>query len=54
MWPNLRQRAAALERMDDLTIGGAARPTLEGVTRFWPTAGKPAVLTTDPGPQSLG
>ena len=63
MWPNLRQRSADLELMDDLTIGGAelrealrqlqvinaalgaARPTLEGVTRFWRTAGKPAALT---------
>ena len=63
MWPNLRQRSADLELMDDLTIGGAelrealrqlqvinaalgaARPTLEGVARFWRTAGKPTSLT---------
>lgn len=63
MWPNLQQRSANFELMDDLTIGGtelrealrqlqvinavlgAARPTLEGVARFWRTAGKPAALT---------
>jgi len=63
MWPDLRQRTAALELMDDLTIGGAelrealhqlrvinqalgaARPTVEGVTRFWRAAGQPAALT---------